>query len=175
MVSLSNHEVGQVERAAYPTSSFDRLRMRSRGVSMSRADTNLAPRPSRSYPFLMPISLRLLPPIATPLFDAWLGELPPDQRAALAAHAPTIGPLLESAPYLLSLAHANAEWLVTALADTADGAFADIIDIVETLGRTASNEEALAPVLRHAFTLDRGIAGNDHHLVDAGLGSAFKQ
>jgi glutamate-ammonia-ligase adenylyltransferase len=98
----------------------------------------------------MVIKLSALPPIATPRFDAWLSDLPPDQQAALRSASAALGPLLESAPYLLSLAQDNAEWLVTTLADSADGAFADIIDIVETLGRTASSEEALAPVLRIA-------------------------
>ena len=98
----------------------------------------------------MPIKLSALPPIATPRVDAWLAELSHDQQVGLSGAVATLGPLLESAPYLLSLAQANAEWLVAALADTADGAFADIIDIVETLGRTASSEEALAPMLRIA-------------------------
>jgi glutamate-ammonia-ligase adenylyltransferase len=98
----------------------------------------------------MVIKLSALPPIATPRFDDWLAELPPDQQAALRSASAALGPLLESAPYLLSLAQDNAEWLVTTLADSADGAFADIIDIVETLGRTASSEDALAPVLRIA-------------------------
>ncbi|WP_316359538.1 bifunctional [glutamine synthetase] adenylyltransferase/[glutamine synthetase]-adenylyl-L-tyrosine phosphorylase [Devosia sp.] len=98
----------------------------------------------------MAIKLNALPPLATPRVDAWLAELPPEQRAALRRAHATLGPLLEVAPYLLALAQANADWLVTALADSADGAFADIIDIVDTLGRTASSEDALAPVLRIA-------------------------
>nr|WP_295892276.1 bifunctional [glutamine synthetase] adenylyltransferase/[glutamine synthetase]-adenylyl-L-tyrosine phosphorylase [uncultured Devosia sp.] len=98
----------------------------------------------------MAIKLNALPPLATPRFDAWLADLPLDQQAALRGTAATLGPLLELAPYLLGLAQQNADWLVATLADSADGAFADIIDIVETLGRTASSEEALAPVLRIA-------------------------
>jgi glutamate-ammonia-ligase adenylyltransferase len=98
----------------------------------------------------MAIKLNALPPLATPRVDAWLAELPPDQQAALGGAHATLGPLLESAPYLLALAQANTDWLVATLADSADGAFADIIDIVETLGRTASSEEALSPVLRIA-------------------------
>ena len=98
----------------------------------------------------MAIKLNALPPIATPHFDAWLAELPPDQLATIGTAAPTLGPLLESAPYLFSLAQDNADWLTATLADSADGAFTDIIDVVETLGRTASSEEALAPVLRIA-------------------------
>jgi len=94
----------------------------------------------------MAITLSALPPIATPLFDAWRATLPPAQQAAFAA----IGPLLESAPYLLALAQDNAEWLADALADTADGAFADIIDTVETQGATAAAEDELASVLRIA-------------------------
>lgn len=98
----------------------------------------------------MAIKLNALPPLATPRFDAWLADLPLDQQAALRGTAATLGPLLELAPYLLGLAQQNADWLVATLADSADGAFADIVDIVETLGRTASSEEALAPVLRIA-------------------------
>jgi len=98
----------------------------------------------------MAIKLNALPSIATPRFDAWLPELPSDQQAALRSAIPALGPLLESAPYLLALAQANVEWLIATLADTADGAFIDIIDIVDTLGRTASSEDALAPVLRIA-------------------------
>ena len=98
----------------------------------------------------MAIKLSALPPIATPRFDAWLADLPSEQQPAVGGAAATLGPLLESAPYLLGLAQQNADWLVATLADSADGAFADIIDIVETLGRTASSEEALAPVLRIA-------------------------
>jgi glutamate-ammonia-ligase adenylyltransferase len=98
----------------------------------------------------MVITLRALPPVETPRFDAWLEALPSDQQAGLRAAAPTLGPLLEAAPYLLALAEDNVDWLLTTLSDSADGAFADIIDIVETLGRTATNEEALAPVLRIA-------------------------
>ena len=98
----------------------------------------------------MPIPLRPLPPIPTPRFDAWLAELPPDQQAALGAVRPTLAPLLESAPYLLGLAQENAGWLVGALADNADGAFADLIEAVTTSGRDAEDEDALAPTLRIA-------------------------
>jgi glutamate-ammonia-ligase adenylyltransferase len=98
----------------------------------------------------MVIILRALPPVETPRFDAWLKALPSDQQAGLRAAAPTLGPLLEAAPYLLALAEDNVDWLLATLSDSADGAFADIVDIVETLGRTATNEEALAPVLRIA-------------------------
>ncbi|UJW85540.1 bifunctional [glutamine synthetase] adenylyltransferase/[glutamine synthetase]-adenylyl-L-tyrosine phosphorylase [Devosia sp. SL43] len=98
----------------------------------------------------MVIKLAPLPPIETPRFSAWLDDLPADHRVTIEASAPTLGPLLEAAPYLLDLARANAEWLATTLTDTADGAFIDIVDIVDTLGRTAGDEDALAPVLRIA-------------------------
>ncbi|SFC43042.1 bifunctional [glutamine synthetase] adenylyltransferase/[glutamine synthetase]-adenylyl-L-tyrosine phosphorylase [Devosia psychrophila] len=98
----------------------------------------------------MAILLNPLPSIDTPRFDAWLAELPSDQQVALTAYRATMAPLLESAPYLLELAQHNAEWLIATLADTADGAFTDIIDIVDSLGSTATTEEALAPVLRIA-------------------------
>jgi glutamate-ammonia-ligase adenylyltransferase len=98
----------------------------------------------------MVIKLHALPPIETPRFSAWLDELPAEQQRVLAAASPTLGPLLEAAPYLLALAQANPDWLAATLSDSADGAFTDIIDIVETLGRTATSEDALAPVLRIA-------------------------
>ena len=98
----------------------------------------------------MVIKLQPLPSIPAPRFDGWLDGLPPDQRAVLAPASPTLGPLLESAPYLLALAQDNVAWLAETLADSADGAFTDIIDGVDALGRTAPDEEALAPALRIA-------------------------
>ncbi|UXN73433.1 hypothetical protein N8D56_21570 [Devosia sp. A8/3-2] len=82
--------------------------------------------------------------------DARLAELPADQRAIIGNAANALGPLLESAPYLLDLAQTNAEWLAGALSDTADGAFADVIAMVETAGREAADENALSPILRIA-------------------------
>ena len=96
----------------------------------------------------MVIKLAALPPIATPRFDAWCAELPSGTQAALPAA--TLGPLLEAAPYLLGLAQDNVDWLLTALADSADGAFADIIESVESAGREAADEATLSPVLRIA-------------------------
>ncbi|WP_240232925.1 bifunctional [glutamine synthetase] adenylyltransferase/[glutamine synthetase]-adenylyl-L-tyrosine phosphorylase [Devosia lacusdianchii] len=96
----------------------------------------------------MAISLKSLPPQDCPRFEAWLAELPADQRSAISGAASTLGPLLESAPYLLGLAQENAAWLVGALSDTADGAFTDIIEAVERAGREATDEDTLSPVLR---------------------------
>lgn len=104
--------------------------------------------PSR-YPFGMTISLNSLPSLDTPRFDAWLATLDPDQHAPIAAARPLLGLLLESAPYLFDLAQADAEWLAGALRDTADGAFADILDAVHA-GASADTEDALAPILRIA-------------------------
>lgn len=98
----------------------------------------------------MAINLFPLPTVATPGFDAWCAQLSADQQAVLARGAGAIGPLLESAPYLMELAQANADWLVSALSDSADGAFTDILDAVEAMGRAAATEEELAPVLRIA-------------------------
>jgi len=98
----------------------------------------------------MVTNLRALPSINTPIFDAWLAEVSPDQRQVLTPNAPAIGPLLEAAPYLLALAQENTEWLVGALSDDPDGAFTDIIDSIEVAGATVADEAALAPVLRIA-------------------------
>jgi glutamate-ammonia-ligase adenylyltransferase len=98
----------------------------------------------------MVIKLAALPPVPTPHFDAWCASLAATQQTVLLAAKPTLGPLFEAAPYLFELAKTNADWLVGALGDSADGAFIDIIDVVDTLGKTASSEEALSPVLRIA-------------------------
>ncbi|HUH78212.1 MAG TPA: bifunctional [glutamine synthetase] adenylyltransferase/[glutamine synthetase]-adenylyl-L-tyrosine phosphorylase, partial [Devosia sp.] len=94
-------------------------------------------------------ALRPLPPLAAhPQFTAWLDQLPPDERAAIAPAAGTLGPLLEAAPYLLGLAQANSEWLAGALAGPADDAFSDVIAEIDEAGRIAADEETLAPILR---------------------------
>ncbi|HTM76259.1 MAG TPA: hypothetical protein VL133_01320, partial [Devosia sp.] len=76
----------------------------------------------------MTLTLRSLPPISHPRFDAWLATLPPEQRTPISAATPTLGPLLESAPYLFDLAQANADWLAATLAADPDAAFAAIIE-----------------------------------------------
>ncbi|MEO5806049.1 bifunctional [glutamine synthetase] adenylyltransferase/[glutamine synthetase]-adenylyl-L-tyrosine phosphorylase [Devosia sp.] len=96
----------------------------------------------------MTITLNALPPIPHPQFDAWLAELP--DASAFTAAAPALGPLLETAPYLLNLAKANAPWLAETLLGDADTAFAAVIASVVTAGKTASDEAALSPVLRIA-------------------------
>jgi glutamate-ammonia-ligase adenylyltransferase len=98
----------------------------------------------------MVTKLNALPPLKTPAFSAWLDGLPRPQQAVLTSAASAIGPLLESAPYLLTLAQENTDWLVGALKDEPDGAFIDIIETVEAAGISATDEAALAPVLRIA-------------------------
>ena len=98
----------------------------------------------------MAITLSPLPPIPHPRFDAWLAGLPSEDRDALSPAVATLGPLLESAPYLFDLAQANIAWLTTTLSLNPDTAFATIIDAVVTAGRDAVDEDALSPVLRTA-------------------------
>ncbi|MGV8855309.1 MAG: bifunctional [glutamine synthetase] adenylyltransferase/[glutamine synthetase]-adenylyl-L-tyrosine phosphorylase [Devosia sp.] len=98
----------------------------------------------------MVTKLNALPTLDMPVFAAWLGQLPADQSRVLLRSAAAIGPLLESAPYLLALAQDNVDWLIAALADTPDGAFLDIIETVDAQGLAAIDEAALAPVLRIA-------------------------
>ncbi|MCS6760783.1 MAG: bifunctional [glutamine synthetase] adenylyltransferase/[glutamine synthetase]-adenylyl-L-tyrosine phosphorylase [Candidatus Devosia symbiotica] len=98
----------------------------------------------------MVTKLNALPSIKTPVFSGWLASLSDANRKALDWATPALGSLLESAPYLLVLAQDNVDWLAAALADTPDGAFIDIIKAVEAAGRTATDEAALAPVLRIA-------------------------
>src|SRR5690606_14188496 len=98
-------------------------------------NSDLAPDLAPVYPFFMVMPLAALPPVATPLFDAWRAGLAPDETDAIAAVEPTLGPLLEAAPYLLALAQANAAWLAAALRADADGALAAVLAGVEQAGR----------------------------------------
>jgi len=98
----------------------------------------------------MTLSLRPLPAIAHPRFDAWLSGLAEDQHAPLSAAAPALGPLMETAPYLFDLADANVAWLVEVFAQGPDTAFAAIIATVTEAGLAAADEDALSPVLRIA-------------------------
>jgi glutamate-ammonia-ligase adenylyltransferase len=82
-----------------------------------------------------------LPAVPHPGFDALLAELPAALLPSFKAAKPTLGPLLQSAPYLLELARTHAEWLADALERGADTAFADLIAVVWT---TARATEALS-------------------------------
>jgi [glutamine synthetase] adenylyltransferase / [glutamine synthetase]-adenylyl-L-tyrosine phosphorylase len=98
----------------------------------------------------MTLALRPLPPIAHVRFDAWLASLSPEQRNPIVVAAPTLGPLLETAPYLFGLAEENSAWLAETLAGDADTAFAAILQAVIDAGHAAADEDALAPILRVA-------------------------
>ncbi len=99
---------------------------------------------------VMTLTLAPLPPIPHPRFDAWLAGLPTDQMRTIATASAALGPLLETAPYLLALAQANSTWLAGAMRAGADHAFASILATVVASGQTAADEETLAPVLRIA-------------------------
>jgi glutamate-ammonia-ligase adenylyltransferase len=96
----------------------------------------------------MAMNLTALPAAECSRFNAWLDEVPPDARASIEQARATLGPLLEAAPYLFDLARANSDWLARALQDSADGAFADIIDDVVAEGQSATEEDSLSTVLR---------------------------
>ncbi|WDR06377.1 bifunctional [glutamine synthetase] adenylyltransferase/[glutamine synthetase]-adenylyl-L-tyrosine phosphorylase [Devosia rhodophyticola] len=98
----------------------------------------------------MTIALSPLPTIDHPDFDLWLADLPAAVQGGISAAAPCLGPLLQSAPYLLDLARINPEWLAEALASDADTAFRSILAEVESVGKSAADEDELAPVLRIA-------------------------
>ena len=97
----------------------------------------------------MSISLSPLPPVVHPQFDALLADLPDDVRGSLAAATPLLGPLLQSAPYLLDLARLHAAWLAETLAGDADAAFAAILAEVGRAG-AAGDEAAVSQALRLA-------------------------
>lgn len=95
----------------------------------------------------MSIILAPLPSIDHPRFDALLGELPPDSALSFRAAAALLGPLLESAPYLLDLAQAHSSWL--AAMNDPDAAFAALLAEVAEIGRSGA-EADVARVLRLA-------------------------
>jgi glutamate-ammonia-ligase adenylyltransferase len=97
----------------------------------------------------MSITLAPLPPIPHPDFDALLAELSGDVAQAFAAAQPALGPLLQSAPYLLELARTHAEWLALALDKGPDAVFADLLKTVAEAGTTA-DEAGLGQALRIA-------------------------
>lgn len=90
-----------------------------------------------------------LPATDTPLFQALLTELPDAVASALGAEASALGPLLESAPYLLDLARAHGEWLAQALDTGPDRAFSALLSEMGRAGRE-DDEAAVAHVLRCA-------------------------
>ena len=97
----------------------------------------------------MSIDLAPLPAIPHPQFDALLADLPPATAEALAAAGPLLGPLLQSAPYLLELTRSHADWLASALEAGPDVAFADLLGEVSKAGG-AADEASLGRALRIA-------------------------
>ncbi|WIY53693.1 bifunctional [glutamine synthetase] adenylyltransferase/[glutamine synthetase]-adenylyl-L-tyrosine phosphorylase [Devosia sp. YIM 151766] len=97
----------------------------------------------------MSIILSPLPPMDHPRFDALLGELPNEVAAAFQRAEPLLGPLLESAPYLLGLARDHASWLTQVLAGDVDTVFADLLAATAGAGRL-DDEAAVGRALRVA-------------------------
>jgi glutamate-ammonia-ligase adenylyltransferase len=93
----------------------------------------------------MSIILAPLPPADHPKFDALVAEVP---EAALADFAPLLGPLLEAAPYLLDLTRDHSTWLIGALRQGPDAAFAELLDTVARAGREADEPEVGAMLRR---------------------------
>lgn len=82
-----------------------------------------------------------LPSIDTPLFSALCAELPPVEAAAFEASAGLLGPLLESAPYLMDMARIHSGWLVTAINSKPDLVFDHLLESVTQVGRTGDETE----------------------------------
>ncbi len=89
----------------------------------------------------MSITLSPLPPVDHPQFDALVKDLPADAAAVFRSLQPLLGPLLESAPYLLGLARDHAEWLTETLDSTADQMFARLLEVVGEAGLVADEVE----------------------------------
>lgn len=97
----------------------------------------------------MSTSLSPLPSTPHPSFDALLPELGPAEATAFGKAEGLLGPLLQSAPYLLSLAKTHAAWLTGALESNADQAFTDLLAEVEGAGLDG-DELAVSLALRRA-------------------------
>ncbi|WP_052731845.1 bifunctional [glutamine synthetase] adenylyltransferase/[glutamine synthetase]-adenylyl-L-tyrosine phosphorylase [Devosia geojensis] len=89
-----------------------------------------------------------LPAIPHAAFDAWRDSLPSEVQGPVDEAAPTLGPLLESAPYLMSLAQAHAEWLTQMLTGDPDEAMAGILADVRSAGTEDLDETRLGVRLR---------------------------
>ncbi|GHA29142.1 glutamate-ammonia-ligase adenylyltransferase [Devosia pacifica] len=61
-----------------------------------------------------------------------------------------LGPLLENAPYLLSLAERHAEWFAETLQGDADKALQQALETVSAAGKSAESDQELSPILRTA-------------------------
>ena len=97
----------------------------------------------------MSTTLSALPAMAHPDFDALLLDVPALAAPALKAAEPLLGPLLQSAPYLLGLTRDHAEWTASALDGDADAVFAAVLEDVAEAGLNA-DEADLALALRSA-------------------------
>ena len=97
----------------------------------------------------MSIHLAPLPAIPHPGFDSLLAELPPTAVPAFKVAEPTLGTLLQSAPYLLELARTHADWLADALERGPDVVFAELLTSVAEAATTA-DEASLGQTLRLA-------------------------
>lgn len=93
--------------------------------------------------------LSALPPIPHPTVDALIAELPRSEQTGLHAQIGVLGPLLESAPYLLELCRVHATWLTAALEMGPDLAFSTLIAEVQIAGIEAA-ETDLGQALRVA-------------------------
>ncbi|NGP18718.1 [protein-PII] uridylyltransferase family protein [Devosia aurantiaca] len=97
----------------------------------------------------MSTSLSPLPSTPHSSFDALLPELGPAEATAFGKAEGLLGPLLQSAPYLLNLAKTHAAWLAEALEGSADQAFTDLLAEVEKVGLNG-DELAVSLALRRA-------------------------
>lgn len=90
-----------------------------------------------------------LPPTDTSHFLAMLEEMPTEVSSVLNTYAPTLGPLLEAAPYLLDLTQKHGEWLAQALEAGPEEAFSELITALGRAGRE-DDEASVAEALRLA-------------------------
>lgn len=97
----------------------------------------------------MSTSLRPLPACATPLFEAMLADLPPHVATSYRAASGLLGPLLQSAPYLLDLARTHGEWLAGAIETSPDQSFERLLADVLAAGQ-GEDEAQLSLTLRIA-------------------------
>jgi glutamate-ammonia-ligase adenylyltransferase len=98
----------------------------------------------------MTSALKPLPDLPHEAVDAWIATLPETVAGPLRKAAPTLGPLLAAAPYLLEQAMRHADWLAAALGAGGDTACTTLLEEIRSAGKNIDGEPGLGALLRRA-------------------------
>ncbi len=98
----------------------------------------------------MNMQLQPLPAGDNESFTGWLNELPQSEAAKIRAVAPLLGPLLSSAPYLLSLARRHKGVLLALVEGEPQSLLQAVLAEVKSAGLTETDEAQFSKALRIA-------------------------